>query len=55
LPQFYAGEAGWLEGDAMLDLLMLLFLAVAFAGGIGYVRACVGLTRPTGAAPGEQR
>jgi hypothetical protein len=39
----------------MLDVLMLLFLAVAFAGGIGYVRACVSLTRATGATSGQDR
>lgn len=37
----------------MHDLLMLLLLAVAFAGAVGYVRACAGLTRPIGAAPDE--
>jgi hypothetical protein len=41
------------ETNAMLDLLMLLLLAVAFAGGAGYVRACADLTRPTGATPDQ--
>jgi hypothetical protein len=39
----------------MLDLLMLLFLTLAFAGAIGYVRACASLTRPIGTASGEVR
>jgi hypothetical protein len=30
----------------VFDLLMLLLLAVAFAGAVGYVWACVDLTRP---------
>jgi hypothetical protein len=37
----------------MLDLLMLLLLAVAFAGGAGYVWACADLTRATGATPDQ--
>ena len=35
----------------MLDLLMFLLLAVAFAGGAGYVRACADLHAPDGATP----
>jgi hypothetical protein len=31
----------------MSDLLMLMLLAGAFIGMIGYVRACDGLVRPT--------
>jgi hypothetical protein len=34
---------------------MLALLAVAFAGAVGYVRACVSLTRPIGAASEELR
>jgi hypothetical protein len=37
----------------MLDFLMLLLLALAFAGGAGYVWACADLTRPTGATPDQ--
>jgi hypothetical protein len=39
----------------MLDLLMLLFLTMAFAGAIGYVRACASLTGPIGTASDEVR
>jgi hypothetical protein len=39
----------------MLDVLMLLFLTGAFAGAIGYVRACVSLTRPIGTTSVELR
>jgi hypothetical protein len=39
----------------MFDLLMLALLAVAFAGAVGYVRACASLTRPTGATPDQVR
>jgi hypothetical protein len=35
----------------MLDLLMLLLLATAFAAAIGYVWACVDLTRRSNALP----
>ena len=44
-----------LEAHVMFDLLMLLLLAVAFAGAVGYVRACANVTRPTGAPPGQMR
>ena len=37
----------------MLDFLMLLLLAVAFFGAVGYVRACADLTRTNGTA-GDQ-
>jgi hypothetical protein len=30
----------------VFDLLMLVLLAVAFAGAVGYVWACVDLTKP---------
>lgn len=39
----------------MFDLLMLLFVTVAFAGAIGYVRACASLTRSIGTASDEVR
>ena len=39
----------------MLDLLMLASLTVAFAGAVGYVRACVSLTGPIGTASDELR
>jgi hypothetical protein len=32
----------------VLDLLMLALLAAAFAGAVGYIHACVDLTRPAG-------
>jgi len=32
--------------NAMFDLLMLALLAAAFAGAVGYVWACVDLTKP---------
>jgi hypothetical protein len=41
------------ETNAMFDVLMLALLAVAFAGAVGYVRACASLTRPTGATPDQ--
>jgi hypothetical protein len=43
------------ETKAMFDVLMLALLAGAFAGAVGYVRACASLTRPTGATPGQVR
>jgi hypothetical protein len=42
-----------LETNAMFDLLMLVLLSVAFAGAVGYVRACADLTRLTGATPDQ--
>jgi hypothetical protein len=48
-------KLGGLEGDVMFDLLMLLFLTMAFAGAIGYVRACASLTRSIGTASDEVR
>jgi hypothetical protein len=48
-------KPGGLEGDVMFDLLMLLFVTVAFAGAIGYVRACASLTRSIGTASDEVR
>jgi hypothetical protein len=39
----------------MLDILMLMFLMVAFACAIRYVRACASLTRPIGTASDEVR
>jgi hypothetical protein len=32
------------KGQIVFDLLMLVLLAVAFAGAVGYVRACDDLT-----------
>jgi hypothetical protein len=55
LPRATRGDTGCLEGDAMLDLLMLLFLTMAFSGAIGYVRACASLTRKIGTASGDVR
>jgi hypothetical protein len=49
--QWPAGNG--LETKAMFDLLMLVLLAAAFAGAVGYVRACDDLTRPTGATPAQ--
>jgi hypothetical protein len=37
------------ETNAMLDLLMLVLLAVAFGGAVAYVWACVDLARTNGA------
>jgi hypothetical protein len=34
---------------AIFDLLMLVLLAVAFAGAVGYVWACADMTRPSNA------
>jgi hypothetical protein len=34
---------------------MLALLIVGFAAAIGYVRACVGVTRPVSAAKDQQR
>jgi hypothetical protein len=34
------------RGQIVFDLLMLVLLAVAFAGAVGYVWACVDLTGP---------
>jgi hypothetical protein len=42
-----------LEAHVMFDLLMLLLLAVASTGAVGYVRVCANLTRLTGATPGQ--
>jgi hypothetical protein len=33
------------KGKSLLDLLMLLMLAGAFAGAMGYVRGCARLTQ----------
>jgi hypothetical protein len=32
----------------VFDLSMLILLSVAFAAAVGYIHACVELTRPTG-------
>jgi nitrate reductase NapE component len=40
------------RGNIVLDVLMLVLLAVAFGGAVGYVWACVDLTRTNGAAGG---
>jgi hypothetical protein len=40
-------------GILVLDLLLLVLLAVAFVGAVGYVRACDDLTRTNGTA-GDQ-
>jgi hypothetical protein len=37
----------------MIDLLMLILIAVAFAGAMTYVRACDGLTGRDGSPIGE--
>jgi hypothetical protein len=34
----------------VFDLLLLVLLAIAFAGAVAYLRACDDLTRPSGAA-----
>jgi hypothetical protein len=35
----------------VFDILMLILLAVAFDGAVGYVRACADLTRPANSVP----
>jgi hypothetical protein len=35
------------RGQIVFDLLMLVLFAVAFAGAVGYVRACADLTGPS--------
>ena len=39
---------GFLEEALVYDLLVLMLLVVAFICGLGYVRACDGLTRSEG-------
>jgi hypothetical protein len=38
----------------VFDLLLLGSLAAAFAAAVGYIYACVGLTRPAGNASEKQ-
>jgi hypothetical protein len=39
----------------VFDLWMLTLLGVAFVGAVGYIHACVDLTRPTGNGTEQHR